>query len=199
MTRRSIVLVSASPRRADLLRHAGLEFTVRPADVDETPRPDEAPGDLAERLARAKALALRGAVALPTLAIAADTVVAVSGAILGKPGDAEDARRMLRHLSGRTHEVTTAIAIRALPEETLATERVVSRVAFARLSEQEIDWYAATGEGMDKAGAYALQGIGALFIESIEGSYTNVIGLPLERLYPHLRRFGVLPAHSRRS
>ncbi len=177
------------------MRHAGLDFTIRPSDVDETPFPDEAPGDLAERLARAKVLALP-AVSFPALAIGADTVVAVAGAILGKPRDRAEARRMLRQLSGRVHEVTTAMALRTLPEETIQCERAVSRVTFARLSDREIDWYAETGEGMDKAGAYALQGIGALFIESIAGSYTNVIGLPLDRLYPHLRLHGVLPALS---
>jgi len=114
MPSRSIVLVSASPRRADLLRHAGLEFTVRPADVDETPSPGEPPGDLAERLARAKVLALP-APSGPILAIGADTVVAVEGATLGKPRDGADARRMLRRLSGRVHEVTTGMAVRLLP------------------------------------------------------------------------------------
>lgn len=195
MPSRSIVLVSASPRRADLLRHAGVPFTTRPSDVDETPLPDEAPGDLAERLARAKVLALP-AVPSPALAIGADTVVAVTGTILGKPRDRAEARHMLRLLSGRVHEVTTAMALRTLPEETISCERAVSRVTFVPLSDREIEWYADTGEGMDKAGAYALQGIGALFIESIEGSYTNVIGLPLERLYPHLRRHGLLPSSS---
>ena len=198
MPSRSIVLVSASPRRSDLLRHAGLEFAVRPVDIDETPRPGEPPGPLAERLARAKALALAVASA-PALAIAADTVVAVQGVVLGKPRDPEDARRMLDLLAGRTHEVTTAVALRALPEETITCERTISRVTFVPMSADEIDWYVATGEGMDKAGAYALQGIGALFIESIAGSYTNVIGLPLERLYPHLRRLGLLPSLPRPS
>jgi len=195
MPSRSIVLVSASPRRADLLRRAGLEFTIRPSEVDETPFPGEAPGVLAERLARAKVLALP-ALSFPALAIGADTVVAVADAVLGKPKDRAEARQMLRRLSGRVHEVTTAMALRTLPEETIQCERAVSRVTFAPLSDREIDWYAETGEGMDKAGAYALQGIGALFIESIAGSYTNVIGLPLDRLYPHLRLHGVLPALS---
>ncbi|HYS03719.1 MAG TPA: Maf family protein [Candidatus Dormibacteraeota bacterium] len=195
MPSRSIVLVSASPRRADLLRRAGLEFTIRPSEVDETPFPGEAPGVLAERLARAKVLALP-ALSFPALAIGADTVVAVADAVLGKPKDRAEARQMLRQLSGRVHEVTTAMALRTLPEETIQCERAVSRVTFAPLSDREIDWYAGTGEGMDKAGAYALQGIGALFIESIAGSYTNVIGLPLDRLYPHLRLHGVLPALS---
>ncbi len=193
MRSRSIVLVSASPRRADLLRRAGLEFTIRPSEVDETPFPGEAPGVLAERLARAKVLALP-AVSFPALAIGADTVVAVADSVLGKPRDRAEARQMLRRLSGRVHEVTTAMALRTLPEETIHCERAVSRVTFVPLTDREIDWYAETGEGMDKAGAYALQGIGAMFIESIAGSYTNVIGLPLERLYPHLRLHGVLPA-----
>ena len=198
MPSRSIVLVSASPRRSDLLRLAGLTFSVRPVEVDETPRPGESPGSLAERLARAKAQAFAEA---PTaaLAIAADTVVSVAGALLGKPRDREDARRMLRLLAGRTHEVTTAVALRVLPEETITCERTVSSVTFAPMSAEEIDWYVATGEGMDKAGAYALQGIGALFVVSITGSYTNVIGLPLESLYPHLLRHGLLPLPSRRS
>ncbi|PYT38280.1 MAG: septum formation protein Maf [Acidobacteria bacterium] len=193
---RSIVLVSASPRRSDLLRLAGLTFTVRPVEVDETPRPGESAGFLAERLARAKVQALTKAPS-PALAVAADTVVSAAGALLGKPRDRADARRMLRLLAGRTHEVTTAVALRELPEETITCERTVSSVTVAPMSAEEIDWYVATGEGMDKAGAYALQGIGALFIVSIAGSYTNVIGLPLESLYPHLRRHGLLPLPSR--
>ncbi len=196
MPSRSIVLVSASPRRSDLLRLAGLTFTVRPVEVDETPRPGESAGFLAERLARAKVQALAKAPS-PALAVAADTVVSAAGALLGKPRDRADARRMLRLLAGRTHEVTTAVALRELPEETITCERTVSSVTFAPMSAEEIDWYVATGEGMDKAGAYALQGIGALFIVSIAGSYTNVIGLPLESLYPHLRRHGLLPLPSR--
>src|SRR5262249_27724883 len=158
----------------------------------ETPLPGEAPGALAERLARLKVAALP-ATAGPTLAIGADTVVAIGGAVLGKPRDLPDARRMLGLLAGRTHDVITAMALRRLPEEAVTSERALSRVTFAPMSADEIDWYARTGEGADKAGAYAVQGIGALFIRSIEGSYTNVIGLPLERLYPHLRRLGLLP------
>ena len=192
MSGRALILVSASPRRVDLLRQAGLRPIVRPADVDETPRPGEGPGDLAERLARLKVGALPPPAA-PALAIGADTVVAIDGLVLGKPEGRDDARRMLGLLAGRTHEVTTAIALRLFPEESLVSERVTSRVTFAPLSDEEIAWYAATGEGRDKAGAYALQGVGALLVVSVEGSYTNVIGLPLERLYPHLRRHGFLP------
>jgi len=194
----AIVLVSASPRRAHLLRLAGLEFSVRPSEIEETPLTGEPPGAMAERLARLKAGAF-APTGSPTLAIAADTVVAVGETVLGKPRDLPEARRMLGLLAGRAHDVITAMALRSLPEDTLVCERAQSRVTFAPMSAEEIDWYARTDEGRDKAGAYALQGIGALFIRSIEGSYTNVIGLPLERLYPHLRRLGLLPANPPRT
>ena len=147
---------------------------------------------MTERLARAKA----AAVARPAshaLILGADTVVVVDGALLGKPADRGEASLMLGRLAGRTHEVITALALRAVPEETVVVERTRSLVTFASMSASEIDWYAATGEGLDKAGAYALQGLGALFVTAIAGSYTNVIGLPLDRLYPHLRRWGFLP------
>jgi septum formation protein len=189
---RTIVLASASPRRADLLQAIGLQFTVAPSDVDETALDGEAPRPMAERLARAKVSAVP-ALTSPSLAIAADTVVVVDGTLFGKPRDDADAGRMLRMLSGRTHQVITAIALRARPEEEVACESVTSRVTFAPLSEDEIAWYIATGEGADKAGAYALQGIGALFVTSVEGSYTNVIGLPLDRIYPYLRRWRCVP------
>lgn len=190
---RPVVLASSSPRRAELLRLAGFPFQVRAAEVDEAPLPGERPGDLADRLARRKASS-PSPLPSPCLAIGADTVVAVAGAVLGKPRDLDEARRMIRRLAGRWHEVITAVAVRALPEETLLCERATSRVLFAPMSEEEIDWYASSGEGMDKAGAYALQGKGALFISAIEGSYTNVIGLPMEILYRMLRRYDVLPA-----
>jgi len=189
---RPIVLASASPRRSDLLRMIGLEFEVRPADLDETPFPGESPPALAGRLAIAKANSLRG-LPSPSLTIGADTVVAIDEVVLGKPRDAAEARVMLRRLSGRTHEVITGIAVRVLPEDTTEGAQAISRVRFAPLSEREIDWYAETGEGLDKAGAYALQGKGSLFVESIDGSYTNVIGLPMETLYRILRRHGLGP------
>ncbi len=193
MLPRALVLASASPRRAELLGMLGLVVAVRPAAIDETPRPGERPGDLAERLARAKAAAAALPLPSPSLVIGADTVVVAAGEVLGKPRDDHDARRMIALLSGRTHEVITAVAVRALPEETTACERALSRVTFAPMSEEEIAWYASTGEGRDKAGAYALQGRGAVFVTAIAGSYTNVIGLPLETLYRHLKRFGMLP------
>jgi septum formation protein len=188
---RAFLLASASPRRSELLAMIGVRFRATPVVVDETPRPGEGPGPLAARLAREKALA----VAIPpgpALILGADTVVVVDGTILGKPADEEEARRFVGLLAGRTHDVITAFALRACPEETVVVETAVSRVTFAPMSEAEIAWYAATGEGRDKAGAYALQGIGALFVRSVEGSYTNVIGLPLDRLYPHLVRWGLI-------
>jgi septum formation protein len=188
---RAFLLASASPRRAELLALIGIPFRVAPGVIDETPRPGEEPGPLAARLAREKVLAVP-APAGPAIILGADTLVVVDGAILGKPRDDEEARRFVRLLAGRTHEVVTAFALRACPEETVAVESALSRVTFAPMSEAEIAWYAATGEGRDKAGAYALQGIGALFVQSVEGSYTNVIGLPLDRLYPHLVRWGLI-------
>ena len=192
MPARPIVLVSASPRRADLLRGLGLELTVAPADVDESPLPGEPPGEMAERLALAKVGAARG-LPSPVLAIAADTIVVLDKTVFGKPRNRSEARGMLERLAGRTHEVITAVALKPLPEETVICERAISRVTFADMTRADIDWYVDTGEGADKAGAYALQGIGALFVAAVEGSYTNVIGLPLDRLYVHLRRFDCLP------
>jgi len=188
---RSIVLASASPRRADLLRGLGLSFSVRPAEIAETPREGEAAGDMAERLAREKAADLR-ALPTPSLVIAADTVVVLGGRLLGKPRDDREARDMLGRLAGATHDVITGYALRLTPEGSLQSGRALSRVTFLPLSATEIGWYIGTGEGRDKAGAYALQGIGALFISRIEGSYTNVIGLPLDHLYPHLLRLGLI-------
>jgi nucleoside triphosphate pyrophosphatase len=194
---RTLLLASASPRRAELLRMLGLEFSTVATSIDETPGAGEAPAVVAPRLARAKALAVPPPPGR-TLVIAADTIVVIDGAILGKPADEAEARRFVARLAGATHEVITSIAVRACPEESIACESSVSRVTFAPLSAEEIAWYAGTGEGRDKAGAYALQGIGALFITAIEGSYTNVIGLPLDRLYPHLVRWGFLGPAPRR-
>ena len=190
MSNRVLILASASPRRAELLRLAGLEFSTRPADVDETPQPDEPPARLAVRLARAKAAAIAAGPS-PALILGADTVVAVDGRVLGKPRDREEACVMLGALAGRAHEVITGVAARAVPEETIVVDAFTSRVVFSPMSAEEIAWYAASGEGLDKAGAYALQGKGCLFVSAVEGSYTNVIGLPMERILPLLRRFGV--------
>ena len=183
----NIVLASASPRRRELLAGLGLRFTVRPADVDETPRDGEEPGAYVLRLAQEKAavVARDGEIVL-----AADTTVVVDGEILGKPVDEEDARRMLRRLSGREHEVLTGLALcEAGGRDASAVER--SRVRMAALSEHEIAWYAATGEPLDKAGAYAIQGLGSLFVEAVAGNYSNVVGLPIPAVYRLFDRLGV--------
>lgn len=184
----TLVLASASPRRRELLERAGFRFTVRPVEVDETPYPGETPQDHVKRLARAKATgALRSE---NEIVLGADTIVVVDGVILGKPADTIEACRMLRLLSGRRHEVLTGICL-AGPEWTI--EDVVSTsVWFVELSDREIEEYVATGEPMDKAGAYAIQGLASRFVHRIDGCYFNVVGLPVSRVYVHLRRLGVV-------
>ena len=181
-----VVLASASPRRLDLLRRLGIEPTVRPPDVDETPRPDEPPVDLAARLARAKVAVEADDDAL---VVAADTVVAVGPEALGKPTDREDARAMLALLSGRDHEVLTGVAVRR--HGRVRADVATTRVRFRSLRPTEIDWYVATGEPRDKAGGYGLQGAGAALVAGIEGSHTNVIGMPLELLVALARALDV--------
>jgi septum formation protein len=177
-----LVLASASPRRAELLRTAGFTFDVHPADVDETPRPAEPPAAYALRVARDKARAAAGRIETPEAWIlAADTVVVVDGAMLGKPVDHADARRMLSMLSGMVHEVLTGVVLRHGPAET--SEVVSTRVRFAVLSPAEIEWYVASGEPEGKAGAYAIQGLGSRFVDRIEGSWSNVVGLPVATVY----------------
>jgi septum formation protein len=187
-----LILASSSPRREQVLRDAGFEFEIRAPRVDETRRAGESPRDYVLRLAEAKAQAARGAFALETraLVIGADTVVVIEGEMLGKPAKPEEARAMLRRLSGRTHEVLTGIAV--IPFLGGAALKVVetTRVTFATMSEEEIADYVASSEPFDKAGAYAVQGRGGRFIERIEGCYFNVVGLPLARLYSLLREAG---------
>ena len=176
-----LVLASASPRRRELLAGLGLEFTVRPVDLDETPRPGEAPHDYVLRLAAEKA-AQADLAEMGELVLAADTIVVLGDELLGKPRDPGDARRMLAKIAGRTHTVLTGVAFeeRRDGRELRRTVRVESsQVRMAALSEAEIAWYVATGEPLDKAGSYAVQGLGALFVEAIEGNYSNVVGLPL--------------------
>lgn len=195
-----LILASASPRRLDLLRSIGLAPEVLPVDLDETPLPGERPEAMVVRLARAKArlavASIEPSGASPrtepfALVLAADTTVALDGRILGKPADAEDAARMLRLLSGRAHSVFTAVALRAAGAPGLLAEDVSeSRVHFASLSDADIAAYVATGEPMDKAGAYGIQAGGGRFVAKVEGSYTNVVGFPLERLEPLLDRLG---------
>lgn len=178
-----LVLASRSPRRAELLAAAGIEFCVRAADVDETPLPEENPHQYVVRVAEAKA----GAVAVgdDEIVLAADTTVVLAGEIMGKPRDSADALRMLTALSGQRHEVITAVCLRNSGRT--VTDLSSTAVWFAPLSEQEIQWYVASGEPMDKAGAYGIQGLASRFIDRIEGSYANVVGLPLARVYQLLR------------
>jgi septum formation protein len=183
-----VVLASASPRRRQLLDLIGIAHEVRPADIDESMRPREAPRRHAERLAREKATAI--AKRDPDLiTIAADTIVVINRKVLGKPRDADDAARMLALLSGREHVVTTAVAVSRGKKLRSAVEEV--RVKFRRLREDEIEAYIATGEPMDKAGAYGIQGYGATIVERIEGDYFAVMGLPIVRLIGLLRDVGV--------
>jgi septum formation protein len=186
-----VVLASASPRRRELLDSIGLAFIVRPAAIDESPLDGESPEAHVARLALEKARA----VGEPgELVIGADTVVVVDREILGKPGDAGEARRMLERISGREHRVLTCVALREVADgapgsgERSASFVDQSVVRMRRLGADEIAWYVATGEPSDKAGAYALQGIGGLFVESISGSSSNVIGLPLAVVYELFRR-----------
>jgi septum formation protein len=167
-----LVLASSSPRRRDLLTLLGVPFSATDADVDETPRDGERPLDLVRRLAVDKARAVDGD---PVLA--ADTVVDVDGEILGKPVDADDARRMLERLAGRTHHVHTGVAVRSGGH--VEIEVVSTAVRFVPLSGDAIEWYVGTGEPFGKAGAYAIQGAGGALVEGIEGSVSNVVGLPL--------------------
>jgi len=184
-----LTLASRSPRRRELLEQLGLRLQLRPADADEAPLPAEPPGEYVRRVARAKARAVTGETVL-----AADTVVVLDSAILGKPRDGEDARRMLRALSGRTHEVMTGVcAARGGREEVLA---VTTEVRFAGLTEERIAWYVGTGEPLDKAGAYAVQGLGSAFVEEVRGSVSNVIGLPLAETLSLLARLGFAPPWS---
>jgi septum formation protein len=202
-----IVLASASPRRQELLRNAEIPFTVQAADINETPLSGESPRDCAERLAREKALAVfqnrPGEYVL-----GADTIVVVDDTILGKPRDAKDAARMLRLLSGRTHAVITGVCVvgkkvasgqcsvvssaRTTEDPELRTASETTLVTMCALSDDEIGNYVATGEPMDKAGAYAIQGIASRWIPRIEGDYSNVVGLPVARVYAMLREEGAI-------
>jgi septum formation protein len=178
------VLASQSPRRVELLTAAGIPFDVIPVDVDESTRPLETPDAYVIRVARAKA----GSAAARTTArpiLAADTIVAIDDLVLGKPRDDRDAARMLERLSGRVHLVITGVVL--LTDGAIRTDVETTHVEFLELSPAEIDWYVATGEPRDKAGAYAVQGLGSRFVRRIEGSYSNVVGLPIATVYALLR------------
>ena len=187
-----LVLASGSPRRRELLEGLGVEFAIRAADIDESPQPGESPERYVERLARDKAKAVgtnAGDDAEREVVLAADTIVVLDGQLLGKPRDARDARDMLERLSAREHDVLTGVAVLAASgRQRLGIER--TRVRFAPLSAAEIDWYVDSSEPLDKAGAYAIQGLGALFVEAVSGNYSNVVGLPLPLTYRLLREAG---------
>lgn len=180
---RSFVLASGSPRRRELLTGAGLRFAVRPADIDETPLDDEAPTAYVRRLSIEKASASAASpLASPAeVIIAADTTVDADGLILEKPRDDDEAYGMLRRLSGRSHRVHTGVTVSAARNGARRSSSILvtTEVTFARLTDDTIDWYLATGEANDKAGAYGIQGAAAAFVERVDGSVTNVIGLPL--------------------
>jgi nucleoside triphosphate pyrophosphatase len=189
-----LILASASPRRAEILRNAGIAFEVQAAVVDESVRAGETPGDYVRRLALEKARVAADAVSERSsdefLVVGADTVVVAGDDILGKPASEEDARRMLRRLSGTDHEVHTGVAVLRRPGGSERVAEEITRVTFAQLSNADIERYLASGEPFDKAGAYAIQGIGGRYITRIEGCYFNVMGLPLARLWSLLREFG---------
>jgi septum formation protein len=189
---KKLILASSSPRRAEVLRNAGIEFEVRPSDVDETRRSGEPVGDYVQRLALEKARAATNSESSANnfIVIGADTVVVDGGEILLKPDSPDDARRMLRRLSGGVHEVHTGLALIRMPQKVERVIEEVTSVHFAELSDAEIDAYIATGEPFDKAGAYGIQSLGGRYVTRVEGCYFNVMGMPLGRLWATLKELG---------
>lgn len=188
-----LILASQSPRRAELLRNAGFSFEVRPADVDESLRVGEAPLDYVRRLACEKALAVLATAPADAVVLGSDTTVVIDGESLGKPTDDDEARRMLARLSGRGHQVMTGVCLAWRMAHSEAEAEIdcgveVTEVQFATLTPEEIDAYVATGEPMDKAGAYAIQGRASRWIPRIQGCYFNVVGLPVARVAAMLRQ-----------
>ena len=199
----AIILASSSPRRREFLKQLGLSFKIVPPRIDEQPEKREEPGHFAWRLAVDKALDVAARVGPRPIVIAADTIVVLGKTILGKPKDAADARRMLNMLSGREHEVITGVCVtQGKKKRSFVTS---TDVEFKKLTAQEIEFYIASGEPMDKAGAYAIQGIGSFLVRAISGSYTNVVGLPVAELLDVLERefkvplFGKKPVQSPKS
>jgi septum formation protein len=184
-----LVLASASPRRQELLRSAGVTFEVQPADIPEDPHPGEDAKACAERLAREKALTVARHRSQDAV-LGADTVVVVDGQILGKPRDPVDAARMLRLLSAREHRVITGVCLVVKDQMSVASETTL--VIVSEITDKEIAAYIATGEPMDKAGAYAIQGIASRWIPRIEGDYSNVVGLPVALVWQILRQAGIV-------
>lgn len=194
----TLILASSSPRRRELLASTGIHFEVHPSHVPEEHQPGEAPEEYVARLSREKAHAV--ASHHPgRWVIAADTTVLLGDQLLEKPTSRDDAVRMLGTIAGRTHIVYTGVTLENKSREYRETRVAESEVRMLPLSRQDIEWYVDTGEPMDKAGAYAVQGIGAMFIDSIHGSYTNVVGLPLALLFQMLRKAGIDPLHSQKA
>lgn len=188
-----LILASASPRRAEILRGAGYAFTVVSSAIDETPIPGEPAETMVQRLADAKAELVAARSVGPAIVIAADTAVQIGTQILGKPRTTEDARQMLQSLSGMTHSVITGVTLIRLPDVERRSFVEATQVHFATLTADEVDEYLATGEPFDKAGGYAIQGRAGRFIPRIEGCYFNVVGLPLARLARELTELGYHP------
>jgi septum formation protein len=195
-TKLKLILASASPRRAEILRNAGFTFDVQPAHVDETMVANEGAEDYVRRLAAVKARVAAQSVDRDSghaIIIGADTVVVAEGQILGKPVDPDDARRMLRMLSGRDHDVLTGLSFLSIPGGAEEAHVETTRVSFVPLSANDIEEYLLTGEPFDKAGAYGIQGIGGRFIRRIEGCYFNVMGLPISRVWLSLTQMEQKP------
>jgi septum formation protein len=191
LTPQPLILASNSPRRRYLLEQAGLTFRVIPSTVDESSFPTDPPEDHVRLLAQAKATEVSERYP-DSWVLGADTLVLIDGAVLGKPDSAARAREMLQTLSGKTHRVLTAFCICCKKDERSFCETVESKVLFKTLSHAEIDWYIRTGEPFDKAGGYAVQGLGSFFVKRIEGSYTNVVGLPICEVMEYLLAEGVV-------
>lgn len=194
-----LVLASGSPRRREILEELGYAFEVQTADFEESTVSLAVPETGVQTLAlgKAKAAALSVTVTEPTLFLGSDTVVALNDVVMGKPGSEEEAKEMLQNLSGKTHTVYTGVAlVEKSPEGTILSEETfaeATKVRFFDLSDEEIAWYVSTGEPMDKAGAYGIQGLGRVLVESIEGDYLTVVGLPAARVYRALKKRGVVP------
>ena len=193
-----LILASGSPRRREILTDLGYSFDVKTADFDESQVSLEKPSEGVQALALGKATAAAEATSVdaPTVFLGSDTVVALNDAVMGKPTDEEDAKAMLRSLSGKTHVVYTGVALVEKNErgEIVSNETFVeaTEVTFFELSEEEIDWYVGTGEPMDKAGAYGIQGLGRVLVEGIRGDYETVVGLPAARVYRALRKHDIV-------
>ncbi|MDX1582069.1 MAG: Maf family protein [Thermoanaerobaculia bacterium] len=190
-----LILASGSPRRRELLESIGLEFEIRTSDVPEELGTDESPVEYVERLAREKAFAIASGVPHAWV-IAADTVVYLDREVLEKPADRNHAIEMLGRLAGRTHTVYSGVTLMNHRNGHERTESIRTNVTIAPLDRDTIEWYVDTGEPMDKAGAYAIQGLGAMFVETVEGNYTNVVGLPIPTLFRMMSRAGISPIGS---